>query len=168
MFVFVETWRSEVGFNGVITAIADTTGRDALKTRRTRNTFHLLAIVALWAGVVEIACPATEAKPIRVFYARGGSITKAAIGCLARQTEAWKVGYAHVLPVSTTARNERTIPPLGTVRVAGLGADLIPQMIRAYARVAIVGRIAWLSETPSSFVAFWWCDVLWGNEGIHR
>ena len=52
--------------------------------------------------------------------------------------------------VSSGCLNLFTVPPLGTICLAGLRADLISEMINAPSADAVVGFIAWLTEAAGS------------------
>jgi hypothetical protein len=79
MFILIKTWGGEVGFDGILTAITHADRSDTLETRSSRHAFHLLAIVALRAGVIQIAGATAKAKPIRVFHTRSRGIPKATV-----------------------------------------------------------------------------------------
>ena len=114
-----------------------------------RGGHDLLAGVALWTGVREIAGATTERESIWVHDAgaRGGGRAIPRVG--AGEAEIREIGGADVLAIAAV-RDQSTGPSVGAVCVTGLGADVLAHMVRADARVTVVGGIAGLTEAARS------------------
>ena len=151
-FVGVHTRARQTRGDGEAGAFAGAGGRDALVALAAVGALHLLAIVVLGAGGIQVAGAAAEALSTQVLHAGARRVPRAALGGLARQAKVGEVGGADVLAITATG-HQGAGPSLGAGCVAGLGADLLAHMLGANARETVFGGLAGLAETTLAGLA---------------
>lgn len=95
---------------GEVRAATNPNISEALVALSTSGCVHLLAVIALWTWVIEIARASAKAETVWILHTSSRGLPRATIGRLTGQTEARKVRNADVLTIRASAPNQGTRP----------------------------------------------------------